>query len=215
MNTKKNLMIVSSKIKSLLRLFVFSIIILSQITLSEEILSQTIRCGVQDLSPEEVQQLRDAFNQWIGQGNRVTGGVIVTIPVSFHIIRYDNGAADVTDQQINDQISVLNSSYLNTNFQFSLYSIERINNTSWTTHTYGSQQEIDMKQSLGDDPSHTLNFYTCALSGGLLGYATFPWSYPENSYMHGVVVKYSSLPGGSEPNYNEGDTGTHEVGHYV
>lgn len=83
--------------------------------------SQIIRCGVQDLNSEEVQQLRDAFNQWIGQGNRVTEGVIITIPIAFHIIRYNDGTADVTDQQINDQIDVLNASYANTNFRFVLH----------------------------------------------------------------------------------------------
>lgn len=182
---------------------------------SSTIYSQIIRCGVQDLNPQEVQQLKDAFNQWLSEGNRVTDGVIVTIPVAFHVVRYDNGTANVTDQQINDQIAVLNSSFANTNFRFSLHSIQRINNTSWTTHTMGSQQETSMKQALAVDPAHILNFYTCALSGGLLGYATFPWMYPESSFMHGVVVLFSSLPGGSTTNYNEGDTGTHEVGHFV
>ena len=72
-----------------------------------------------------------------------------------------------------------------------------------------------MKSSLAVDPISTLNFYLCNLGGGLLGYATFPDMYPEDSPMHGVVCLTQSLPGGTANNYNEGDTGTHEVGHYV
>ncbi|MFZ2324921.1 MAG: zinc metalloprotease [Ignavibacteriaceae bacterium] len=198
-------------------LFVFAVIFM---LITSVTYGQIIRCGVQDLSPEQVQQLRETFDQWLGKGNMVAEGVIITIPVSFHIIRYDNGSADVTDQQIYDQISVLNSSYANTNFRFSLNSIERVNNTYWTTHLKGSQQEIQMKQTLADDPPHILNFYTCGnpkdgQGNSLFGYATFPWMYSEDNFMLGVVVLYSSLPGGGEPNYNEGDTGTHEIGHFL
>ncbi|HEX9740995.1 MAG TPA: M43 family zinc metalloprotease [Ignavibacteriaceae bacterium] len=152
-------------------------------------------------------RLTDEFNQWLQQGNKVTTSGTVRIPVAFHIIRRNDGSGDVTDGQINGQITVLNSGFANTNFRFALHSIERVNNTTWSTQAISnSQVEAEMKEALTIDPSHTLNFYTSTNEGLTTGFARFPWEFSdEGSYMHGVIVKYTKL----------GTTGIHEVGHYV
>ncbi|MDH4070219.1 MAG: M43 family zinc metalloprotease [Ignavibacteria bacterium] len=171
------------------------------------------RCATHTPSDDEINLVQAQVEQWLQRqvGQVPTDGVTTVIPVAFHILRSNTGQYDVTDQQITDQVQVLNDAFSNTNFQFEHLLTTRTNNSTWAT----GGNESQYKSALAVDPAHTLNFYTGNLSGGLLGWAVFPWSYPEDSFWHGVVCLYSSLPGGSAFPYNEGDTGTHEVGHYV
>jgi hypothetical protein len=52
------------------------------------------------------------------------------------------------------------------------------------------------------------------LQNGLLGWATFPWDLEGDPDMDGCVMLYSTFPGGTEAPYNEGQTTTHEAGHW-
>ena len=144
---------------------------------------------------------------------RVTGGVI---PVYVHVIRQSaGGAGDIPDTWITNQINVLNQANAPWGWSFQLAApINRVTNPTWYTGCYGASESA-MKSALHQGTADDLNMYTCSPSGGILGYATFPSDYQSNPSRDGVVLLDESLPGGSATPYHLGDTGTHEVGHWM
>src|SRR5690606_18093412 len=103
----------------------------------------------------------------------------------------------------------------NAGFSFVLKDVSRTTNPEWFTAGHGSAAEAEMKHSLHQGDAADLNFYTTNPGQNLLGWATFPWNQETSPKMDGVVVKFDSLPGGAAAPYNEGDTATHEVGHWM
>ncbi len=136
-----------------------------------------------------------------------------TIDVYVHVIT-DGTNGKVTTKQISDQIAVLNAAYSSAQFSFRLAATDTTVNSRWySSLRSGSKNEKDMKKALRRGTMGDLNVYTAKLANNLLGWATFPKA-TYDSY-DGVVLLDSSLPGGSATNYDEGDTGTHEVGHWL
>lgn len=181
------------------------------------------RCST--TQPTELEQMLLAATErsWAtaqrAQGRDVSGRAAgsVGIPVWMHVINRGSGIAngDIPQSQIDEQIAVLNAAYANTPFTFSLAGVTRTTNASWYTMSPGSAAEAQAKAALRVGGAGTLNFYSANPGQGLLGWATFPSNYVSSPSADGVVVLFSSLPGGTASPYNEGDTGTHEVGHWL
>jgi hypothetical protein len=147
-----------------------------------------------------------------GTGTRAAFAA-TNVDVYMHVITDGNTGA-LTSSQVADQIEVLNSAYGGSGFSFTLVSTDTTDNASWYNGLRsGSRAERQMKQTLRQGDMGDLNIYTADLANGLLGWATFPTS--SDDYRDGVVLLDESLPGGSAAPYNLGDTGTHEVGHWM
>jgi hypothetical protein len=139
------------------------------------------------------------------------------VPVYVHVMAGANGAGDVTNSQITQQIAVLNKTYggqessaaAKTGFTFSLAGTDRFYNDTW--HRDGASTTYRKQTRKGG--ANALNIWLVDFS--YLGVATFPWDYSANPGIDGIRVQYSSLPGGSATNYNLGETATHEAGHWL
>ena len=161
-----------------------------------------------------------------GDGTRLYSNGSITIPVYFHVVYKSDGTGNIPDTWISNQINAMNEHFggqdgpvyrtaaANTSFRFALAGVTRTQNDTWYAAGPGSSAESQMKNALRVGSADDLNFYTNS-GGGYLGWATFPNNYSSNPKMDGVVCYWASLPGSNYVPYNEGDTGTHEVGHWL
>ena len=142
------------------------------------------------------------------------GGNGGTINVYFHVIRNSLGAGDVSDSRITQQMTVLNNAFSSWGWTFVFQNTDRHNNSIWYTAGPGPTSD-SYKTQLHEGTADDLNVYTSSPSGGILGWATFPWQYASAPGRDGVVILNQSTPGGNASPYNLGDTLVHEVGHWM
>jgi hypothetical protein len=156
--------------------------------------------------------------------NGTDPGGVVTIPVYWHVITTTKGDGDVS-ALIPAQMDVLRDAYAGSRFAFDLKGVQVVRNNAWFFGAAGSADEVAMKNALRKGGPETLNIYTN--NGDIyLGWATLPFYYKFGPSYDGVVLWWAALPGtglaGAHPDepdgvltYDQGDTGTHEVGHWL
>jgi hypothetical protein len=179
---------------------------------TREFQQKGLRCGTRIVYEDEARAIEADHQRWLSEiGPGLNANAIPNINVYFHVLRKDTTVTggNIPDTWITAQINVLNQAY--SNFSFNLVSVDRTTNAQW----FGGSGENKMKGALRRGTCGDLNIYSIKPKGNLLGWATFPSDCAGNQKMDGVVIHYQSLPGGPLAPYNQGDTGTHEVGHWV
>ncbi|KAF8761924.1 Pregnancy-associated plasma protein-A [Rhizoctonia solani] len=141
-----------------------------------------------------------------------------TIPVYWHVLQSGTSLSqgNIPEKQITDSIDVLNAGYAGTGLTFTLAGTDRTTNAG-PEHLLPNCDEAVIAKGWCKCPEclHGRLHQRPSSYQGLLGYATFPSSYSGAPSDDGVVIRYSSVPGGTAEPYNLGQTLTHEVGHWV
>jgi Pregnancy-associated plasma protein-A len=140
----------------------------------------------------------------------------VTINVQFTHIT-DGNQGNIEEDQRRKQIEVMNRAYSESGIKFTYEpsSARTVNKPAWFNMGLNSAAERESKTELHVPPEYSLNLYTAGLQNGILGWARFPWDLAGDKILDGVVILWSTFPGGEAEPYNLGQTCTHEVGHWL
>lgn len=163
--------------------------------------------GTNSLSNSDLQRQLDALNRAFGSSSCCdssldwceSGTCSIDTGIKFVMAKIDGNGALVPGATVRD-VSATDAC------------VFREVNNAWAY--LESSEDTAMKSSLKRGNAKTLDVYFTNLAA--LGYTYFPWStVVPGSIKDGVVVQASSIPGGSNVRYNEGDTLAHEVGHWM
>ncbi|MBL0078972.1 MAG: T9SS type A sorting domain-containing protein [Bacteroidetes bacterium] len=187
-------------------------------------------------------EAKEMAENWLANPNNQNrmGADTIVIPVVFHVI-YKTADQNISNQRIAEQIDILNKDFARLNadasntpsrfqsiasgikIKFCLANRDPNGNPTTgierklTTLTSFSPNDSKMKLTSdggldGWNRNKYLNLWTCNITGGILGFATFPGG---TASLDGVVLLYSTVGNGTLSPYNKGRTATHEVGHWM
>lgn len=146
---------------------------------------------------------------------------VIAVDVYWHIIGNLDGDGILSEEKIAESMLVLNEAF-SPHFSFRLLLTDVTLNRDYFSSNPSSNSERKMKEGLRRGEAMALNIYSLNSVGeyndGLLGWSTFPFEYSEDPILDGVVIDYTTIPGGTAQGvygkYDLGITLVHEVGHW-
>ncbi len=208
----------------------------SPVCATDELLSQLVKNNPE--IQERLNQLDNVVNESKNL-NRNASFPTVTIPVVVYVI-HENGPENISDAQVTSQITALNNYFNPYGIKFCLATKAGTNglaggiqtspgilhnsNPNLTNHDVQTEQAL--LSNIGVSPDNFLRIFVVkniSNSGTLsttLGYSVLPGT---SSTFDGVVIRYDVFGDNTcsgcnfnlLPNYNQGKTLVHEVGHYL
>jgi hypothetical protein len=186
------------------------------------------RCATQPYSTLDEEDIGFAKRSMTRFGK--TNGIVKIIPVAVHVVySNENDANNISDAQINDQITILNDDFrgrsggLDTEIEFCLAGINRIQDAA-NSIVYLGTNDATLKLSIQEDPTIYLNCWVVdeiyyPSGAKVLGSSTFPKELANAPQLDGVIIadhNFGSIgtASNSQP-YHKGRTAVHEFGHWL
>jgi len=171
------------------------------------------KCDTHVPTENEMAKVAEAMKNWTANNGNMIERKTVNIRTYWNTIKKGNQGG-ISDTVVRESISILNDAFF-PHFSFTLNDADIIttSNPSYWDLKMESNQERQMKSKLRKGGCGALNIYSTNIEG--LGWATFPDGCEGSKTDDGVVILHTSVPGGTKAPYNEGDTLTHEVGHWL
>ena len=181
-------------------------------------------CGTRPLSDQDRAADAARVAEFKKGRSGLQASTVTTIPTFVHVI-HNGSEGRVSERTIKEQITVLNNAFAVHGFRFELAPSTRSNpNPDYTDNAaWFNDDEVAYKSALKEGSADDLNIYITN-GGGYLGYAYYPTVVgTQYEVLDGLVLAYGTLPGAMQPGisdipgytYNLGDTGVHEIGHYL
>ncbi|KAF3919734.1 Ulilysin [Dactylellina cionopaga] len=189
-------------------------------------IAKRLRCGNSDeKTPEEAAQSLELVSiEKAGSMRRAPSSAVAAAAAGIQIIRLyvhnvykDETVAGgfLTIPQIKKQVAALNAGFNNTGFKFRLKTITHTKQKWWAISGDG-KNATKMRKALRMGGYADLNLYLRPFPT-YLGQCSSPKGTPTNAQIiaDGCDILHTTIPGGSETDYDEGKTAVHEVGHWM